>query len=131
MPVTPRPLIIKVDATRYRQDKFTDRLIEAGYQVVKAKTIKDGIKLARRSKPSLIIAVDNPEAGIKADTWLEIQHSDVEPTLALTPLLIVADSQRANRLRVHELPDRVKVIQRPIQPDTLIRDIDLFLTTWF
>lgn len=131
MSVIPRPLVVKVDATRHRLDKFTDRLIEVGYQVVKAKSIKEGIKLARRCKPNLIITVDNPEEGIKADTWLEAQHNDVEPLLALTPLLILADANRANRLRVHELPDRVKVVQQPIQPDMLLDNIDQFLAPWF
>lgn len=130
MSVVPRPLIIKIDAAHHRLDSITGWLIENGFQVVKAASIKEGIKLARRSKPTLIVAIDNPKAGLDAAHWLEIQHSDTESTLAMTPLLIVADTHRATRLYVHELPDRVKVLPKPLTAELLLAAAHHILNAW-
>jgi CheY-like chemotaxis protein len=127
---TPRPLVIKVDATHYPLDVFSDRLVSEGFQVVKAASLKEGIKLARRCKPDLVVAVDDPATGIDAAEWLELQHSDNEVTLAMTPLLILAESNRVERLRIHELPDRVRVLQRPLDLRELIRAARQMLAAW-
>jgi DNA-binding NtrC family response regulator len=125
-----RSLVVKVDATHHRLDCYSKYLIENGFQVVNASTIKEGIKLARRCRPDLIIAVDNYKSGLDAGQWLEIQHSDSEPTLAMTPLLIVADAGRAERLRLHELPDRIKVLERPLPPEALSDEANQILMAW-
>lgn len=130
MSVPPRSLVVKIDATHHRSDRYSKHLIDNGFQVVNASTIKDGIKLARRCRPDLIIAVDNQKSRLDAGKWLEIQHSDSEPTLAMTPLLIVADAGRAERLRLHELPDRIKVLSRPLAPEALIDEANQILLAW-
>lgn len=130
MSVVPRPLIIKVDPTHHRLDTIANWFVENGFQVIKAASIKEGIKLARRSKPTLIVAVDNPKAGLDAAHWLETQHSDTEGALAMTPLLIVAEANRATRLVVHELPDRVKVVAKPLTPEYLLAAAHHILDAW-
>lgn len=130
MSVVPRPLIVKVDAAHHRLDTITNWFIDNGFQVVKAASIKEGIKLARRSKPTLIVAVDNPKAGLDAAHWLETQHSDSESALAMTPLLIIAETTRAPRLIVHELPDRVKVLSKPLTPENLLAAAHHILNAW-
>lgn len=130
MSIPPRLLVVKVDATHHRLDRYSKTLIDNGFQVVNSSTIKEGIKLARRCRPDLIIAVDNRKSGLDAGKWLEIQHSDSEPTLAMTPLLIVADAGRAERLRLHELPDRIKVLSRPLSPEALIDEAHQILMAW-
>lgn len=126
----PRPVVVKVDVAHMFQDTFSNHLIEAGFQVVKAASIKDGIKVARRCKPHLILVIDNPKQQIDAASWLEAQHTDTEPSLAVTPLLIVASQKRAERLRVHELPDRVQVVANPTHPSMLSHQLRLLLSVW-
>lgn len=125
-----RPLVVKVDATHYPMDVFGDRLISEGFQVVKAASLAEGIKLARRCKPDLVVAIDDAESGVDAIEWLEMQHSDNEAALAMTPLLILADHSRLERLRVHELPDRVKVLQRPLELREFIQTAKHMLAIW-
>lgn len=110
MSSVPRPLLVKIDVNHYRIDTLSAALIEAGFQLVKAASVKEGLKLARRCHPNLILALDNPQADVDAARWLEMQHSDPEGSLVMTPLLILADEKRIERLKIHELPDRVKVL---------------------
>lgn len=125
-----RPLVVKIDATQYPLDVFSDRFISEGFQVVKASTIKEGIKLARRCQPNLILSIDDPKQGIDGARWLEMQHSDVETSLVMTPLLILANADRVERLRIHELPDRVRVLQRPIELRELVQVAQQMLSQW-
>ncbi len=127
MSFAPRPVVVKVDATRYRLDTLTNRFIDAGFQVVKATSIKEGLKVARRCKPNLIVAIDNLRSGLDAVQWLELQHSDVEGALAMTPLLIVTDNKRVESLRIHELPDRVKVLQRSRKHEAVVNNAQRLL----
>jgi DNA-binding response OmpR family regulator len=126
----PRPLIVKIDPIHHRKDALADMLIEAGFQVARASSIKEGIKLARRCKPNLIVTVDNSKAGVDAVKWLELQHSDSEVGLAMTPLLILAEFHRSERLHIHELPDRVKVLLKSVPPHELLAAIRQTLAVW-
>lgn len=130
MSIPRRSLVVKIDATHHRLDRYSKYLIESGFQIVKASTIKEGIKLVRRCKPDLIITVDSRKSGLDAIKWLEVQHSDSEPALAMTPVLIIADANRVERLRLHELPDRIKVLQRPLPPEDLIDEAHQILMAW-
>jgi chemotaxis response regulator CheB len=125
-----RPLVVKVDATHYPMDVFGDRLISEGFQVVKASSLKEGLKLVRRCKPDLVVTIDDSEAGVDSIEWLELQHSDSEASLVMTPLLILAENVRLDRLRVHELPDRVKVLQRPLELREFIQAARQMLQVW-
>lgn len=116
----PRPLVIKLDAKHYRLDTYNEGLIAQGYQVVRGASLKEGIKLARRVHPDVIITFDNPRANLDAKDWLDIQHSDLEAPLAMIPLLIVAEHRRAEQLKVHELPGRVQVLMQPVEIETLL-----------
>lgn len=130
MSSAPRPLIVKIDALHARLDLVGNHLIEAGFQLVRASTIKEGIRLARRCRPVLILAIDNRQAGIDGAEWLEMQHSDKEVSLALTPLIILAEMGRAERLKVHELPDRVQILPSMLAPEELVKHIQDILWVW-
>jgi DNA-binding NtrC family response regulator len=123
LPTTPRPLIVKLDAHHYRLDTYHEQLVADGFQVVRGTSIKEGIKLIRRVKPDLIVVIDNPGAGLGGSEWLSNQHSDLDGVSAMIPLIIVAERQRVPTLKVHELPGRVKIVQSPLQLDTLITSI--------
>lgn len=110
----PRPIIVKLDAQRRRADRISDVLIEAGYQVVRGSSVRDGLRVARRVQPDLIMVFDNLKVGLDGQEWLDLQHSDVSAdNLAMIPLLIVTDRKRLPTLQVHELPGRVKIIVKP------------------
>jgi DNA-binding response OmpR family regulator len=127
LPNTPRPLVVKVDVARM-QDTYGNHLITEGFQVVKAASIKDGIKVARRSKPDLILVIDNLKQNLDAAEWLEAQHNDSNVSLALTPLVIIAPAKRAERLIIHELPDRVEIMQQPFGLPALSEKIRYMLS---
>lgn len=127
---TPRPLVVKVDATHHTSDVYSENFISAGFQVVRAMSVKEGIKLARRCKPDLIVTLDDPKHGIDAAEWLRVQHSDTEARLAMTPLIILAANRNLDRLRIHELPDRVRVLQRALDFNSLLSHVRQMLARW-
>jgi uncharacterized small protein (DUF1192 family) len=73
---------------------------------------------------------DDPSTNIDAIEWLKVQHNS-SAKLAMTPLLVLAESNRLSLLKVEELPDRVVVLQR--RSDTLnqlTRTVHKILRTW-
>lgn len=127
-PEGPRPVILKLDARTYRLDTLHEHLIEHGYQVVRGASFKEGLRLARRVQPQLIIVVDNPAAGLDGSNWLALQHADTSAVLAIIPLIIIATNKRATTLKVHELPGRVQVLRAPHQLERLLPTIIKLLT---
>jgi hypothetical protein len=109
--------VLKLYNTPYTLDPYHDRLESQGYKVIDGSTYKDALTLAHEHRPLLILVYDDPEQGVDALKWLEIQHTDRYSWMATTPLLILADSARLSLLRAEELPDRVVVLQR--RADTL------------
>jgi hypothetical protein len=113
----PRTCILELCNTDYTLDPYSDRLTSQGYEVVSATNYDDAMKLAHQCFPALVVVYDNPETKVDAVQWLEMQHTDRQSWLALTPLLILADAARVATLRIEELPDRVVVLPR--RADTL------------
>jgi response regulator RpfG family c-di-GMP phosphodiesterase len=109
--------ILELNNTNYTLDPYHDRLVSVGFDVIDAMNYADGLALAHTHRPDLIIVHDDPSAGIDAMVWLEMQHNDRQAWLATTPLLILADTNRASELRIHELTDRVVTVLR--RSDTL------------
>ncbi len=127
----PQTCILEVCDTGNTLDLYGDRLSSQGYEVVSANNYADGLKLAHECHPALVVVYDDPTTKIDALRWLELQHTDRDASLAMTPLLILADSTRAGYLRYEELPDRVVVVQR--RADTLnqlTRAVKHLLRVW-
>lgn len=112
-----RATILKLYNTTYSLDPYHDRLVSVGYDVIDATAYADALTLAHARQPDLIVVFDDPEAGIDALKWLELQHNDRASWMPVTPLMILADAARVPLLRLEELPDRVVVLQR--RADTL------------
>jgi DNA-binding response OmpR family regulator len=131
MPVeshAPRPIIIKLDARPHRLDGVAQTLIDGGFQVIRARSPQDALKFAHRLHPDLILVIDNPRAGIDGKAWLALQHSDVSAdNAAMCPLLILLDKRRADILRGHELPGRVKLLVKPQEDAQLLDVVHQFL----
>lgn len=113
----PRQTILKVYNAPYTLDPYHDRLESQGYTVLDGGSYEEALRLAHENRPALIMVYDDPESGIDAVRWLELQHNDRYGWMAMTPLLILADAARMPYLRQEELPDRVVVVQR--RADTL------------
>ncbi len=127
----PKTCILKLYNADYTLDPYTDRLVSQGYDVVNVHNYAEAQEAAHRCYPSLIVVYDDPATDVDAVRWLEMQHTDRESWMAMTPLLILADAARMPALRVQELPDRVVVLQR--RSDTLnhlTRAVKRLLRVW-
>jgi hypothetical protein len=113
----PTSVLLEISNADLAIDPFQDRLISQGYEVVSASSYQDALALARHELPAIIILNDNPANNLDAVKWIEFQHRDRISKLAMTPLVILADSGRAEFLKGEELPDRILVVQR--RADTL------------
>ncbi len=109
--------ILKLYNSSFAIDPYHDRLASQGYNVIDGTTYENALALAHRHHPEVIILYDDPESGIDARRWIELQHYDRYGWMATTPLLILADAARIEALRVEELPDRIILLQR--RADTL------------
>lgn len=131
MSAIPRPLIIKLDTGRRRRaDRITMHLSKAGFQVINATTVEEGLKLGERATPQLIIAIDDLRNGLDAERWLYAQHSSHTSTLPMVPLLILTQGNRIQQLQVHELPDRVRILPSSISPSRLLEEVQHILARW-
>jgi DNA-binding response OmpR family regulator len=123
--------ILELYNTDYALNPYSDRLTSQGYTVVQARTYEEALRLAREYDPVLILVHDDPAAHVDAVRWLEMQHTARESWLAMTPLMILADAARVPELRIHELPDRVIVLQsRADTLNQLNRTVKRLLRLW-
>ncbi|NJL94508.1 MAG: hypothetical protein HC915_12700 [Anaerolineae bacterium] len=127
---TPRPTLLKVGGHPW-VDRWRDWLVEAGYQVLRARDFQEALLLARRAQPRLILIVDDPKNHLDAIEWLELQHIDSDPLLPMLPLLIVTGRQGGAEARLQELPDRVQVLERPLDPEALIEKVRAMINAWW
>ena len=126
-----RPLIIKIDVNpRRRRDRLTNDLGDAGFQVINALTIQSALKLGQRSQPHLIMVVDNLKRDLDAVQWLKAQHTNPNSHMVAIPLLILADNARMQPLKIHELPDRIRVVSKQLSTADLVLEIDKMIHRW-
>src|SRR5262249_55391438 len=112
-----RQYILEISNTGNLLDLYGDRLTSQGYEVLTATNYADALKLARQNQPCIIVVYDDPATNVDALRWLEMQHTDSQPQLAMIPLLILADAARLPILKAEQMADRVVVLQR--RSDTL------------
>jgi DNA-binding response OmpR family regulator len=123
--------ILKLYNADYALDPFSDRLTSQGYEVVNVHNYEDALEEAHRSHPALIVVYDDPDTDIDAVRWLEMQHTDRNAWMAMTPLLILADSSRVPELSIEELPDRVIILRRHADTlNQLTRAVKRILRVW-
>jgi response regulator RpfG family c-di-GMP phosphodiesterase len=131
LPEEEKLVVLELCNTGNTLDLYSDRLSSQGYSVLSANSYQDALRLAREYEPALIVVYDQPDTNIDAVEWLQIQHTDLKPQLAMTPLRVLADAVRVPELRVQEIPDRVVVLQR--RADTLnqlTRTVKRILNVW-
>jgi DNA-binding response OmpR family regulator len=127
---TPRTIILKLEVGASLVDSWRDWLVEAGYQVVRAAGYAEGARLAEHLHPALIMIKDDQKKGLDAIKWLEAQHAHTDPSLPLIPLLIITDKHHREAARLQELPDRVRVLERPLRPEVLLQTVQTMIDAW-
>jgi hypothetical protein len=133
---TPQPdvariCILELCNTGNTLDLYSDRLSSVGYDVVSANNYDNALTLAHQCDPALVLVYDDPATNVDAVRWIEMQHSDRNPRLAMTPILILADAARVPELRIEELPDRVVALQRRADTlNNLTRMVKRILRVW-
>jgi len=126
-----RPLIVKWSHSGYSLDPYADRLYSHGYDVINTTNLSSTAKAAHEFHPALLIVQDDPAGGVDALNWLAAQHSDTDATVAMTPLIVLADVGRVGLLRHEEQPDRVVVLMnRADTLNQLTRTVRRTLRAW-
>ncbi len=126
-----RTVIVKLYNTTYTLDPYSDRLDSLGYELINTTSYANTLKAAREFKAALIIVHDDPNAGIDAIKWIEMQHMDPLPALPMVPIIIVCDLSRLATLRFEEIVDRVIVLQnRADTLNQLARTVKRVLHVW-
>lgn len=93
-----------------------------GYTVLTAGNVKDGLKLARKVEPDLIISdVHMPGT----DGYEFIRRAKADPWLHNIPFAFISSTiwQTSEPQKALEL-GAVKFIQRPIEPQQLLKEIE-------
>jgi hypothetical protein len=126
-----RAVIVKLYNTTYTLDPYSDRLNSLGYDLVNTTSYANTLKAARELRAALIIVHDDPNSGIDAIKWIEMQHMDPSPALPMMPTIVVCDLGRLATLRIEEIPDRVIVLQnRADTLNQLARTVKRILHVW-
>jgi len=90
------------------------------YEVIEAKTGEEGIELALKERPDLII-MDIQLPGIDGlETTRRIRESEIDggiPIIALTSYAMTGDRERASKAGCNGY------IEKPINPDTIMSEI--------
>lgn len=117
-----RILIIEDNETNIYLISFI--LKKNGYEVLEAKTGEEGIELALKEKPNLII-MDIQLPGIDGlETTKRIRESKEDkgiPIIALTSYAMTGDRERALSAGCNGY------LEKPINPDTIMEEIEKFI----
>ncbi len=100
-------------------------LTEKGYEVIRAVTGEEGIKLAIKEKPDLILMdLQLPDMdGLEATKRIRKSEVDGEtPIIAVTSHAMAGDRQKAL------LAGCTGYIEKPINPDTFMHEIEKYLS---
>lgn len=93
-----------------------------GYTVLTASNVADGLELARQAAPDLILSdVHMPSA----DGFEFIRRAKADPQLQDVPFAFISSTiwQTSDPQKALEL-GAVKFIQRPIEPQQLLREVE-------
>ena len=115
-------LVLFVDNMQTNIDLVRSTLEPSGYQVIAARTVKEGLELARRMKPDLIVSdVHMPQQ----DGYDFIRLVQAEPELAKIPFVFLSSSVRSTREQQNALlRGAIKFLSRPIEPQVLLEEVE-------
>jgi two-component system cell cycle response regulator len=115
-------VVLFVDNMQTNIDLVRSTLEPTGYEVVAALSAKEGLDLAQRTKPDLIIAdVHMPHQ----DGYEFLRTVQADPALSRIPFVFLSSSILPVRERERALKQGVKkFISRPIDPGVLLSELE-------
>lgn len=115
-------LVLFVDNTQTNIDLVRSILEPSGFQVATAMSAIEGLDLARRLKPDLILSdVHMPQH----DGYSFMRMVQNDPTLKPIPFVFLSASVWSTREKVHALQQgAAKFLSRPIDPVDLLKEIE-------
>jgi len=117
-----RILVIEDNETNMYLISFVLR--KNGYEVIEARTGEEGVELAIREKPDLVLMdIQLPDIdGLEATKRIRESEADGEiPIIALTSYAMTGDRERALSAGC------TGYIEKPINPDTFMDEIEKYL----
>ncbi len=117
-----RILVVEDNEDNMRLVRFI--LEETGYEVIEAREGAVGVELAIKEKPDLILMdIQLPDIdGLEATKRIRASEADGEiPIIALTSFAMAGDRERALAAGC------TGYIEKPIDPDTFIAEIEKYL----
>jgi CheY-like chemotaxis protein len=117
-----RILVVEDNETNLYLIRFV--LEKSGYEVIEAREGVAGVELAIKEKPDLILMdIQLPDMdGLEATKRIRASEADSQiPIIALTSFAMAGDRERALTAGC------TSYIEKPINPDTFIAEIEKFL----
>jgi len=114
-------VVLFVDNTQTNIDLLRSTLEPSGYEVVAALSAKEGLDLAQRTKPDLIVSdVHMPQQ----DGYEFMRMVQADPKLSKIPFVFLSSSVWSTREQEHALTQGArKFISRPIEPQMLLEQL--------
>ena len=121
-PTPKQAVILFVDNTQTNIDLVRSILEPSGFEVATATSARDGLDLARRVKPDLILSdVHMPVE----DGYSFMRMVQNDPSLRPIPFVFLTASVWSTRERVQALEQgATKFLSRPIEPQDLLEEIE-------
>ncbi|HEV2488603.1 MAG TPA: response regulator [Candidatus Acidoferrales bacterium] len=121
-PVRKRAVILFVDNTQTNIDLIRSTLEPTGYEVVTAMSAKEGLDLARRMNPDLILSdVHMPHE----DGYSFMRMVQGDSVLRYIPFVFLTASVWSKREKIQALQQGAsKFLTRPIEPQALLEEIE-------
>jgi two-component system cell cycle response regulator len=121
-PETPRATIVVIDNSRPNLDLARHTLSPAGYRVVTAQSVDEGLASATRSRPDLILCDLHMPEKTGFDLLREIK---ADAHLAGIPVIIISSTYSGE---IDEETTRScgadRFVMRPLAPEALVREIE-------
>lgn len=115
-------VILFVDNTQINIDLVRSILEPSGFEVATAMSARDGLDLARRLKPDLILS--DVHMGVE-DGYSFMRMVQNDPLLRPIPFVFLTASVWSTRERVQALAQgATKFLSRPIEPQDLLEEIE-------
>lgn len=115
-------VVLFVDNTQTNLDLIKSTLEPSGYEVLVALSASEGLELAKRAKPDLIVS----DVHMPGQNGYEFLHMvQVEPELSRIPFVFLSSSVWSRREQEQALTQGAKkFISRPIEPQALLEELE-------
>lgn len=121
-PLGKRPVVLFVDNVQTNIDLVRGILEPSGYEVATAMSARDGLDLAQRIRPDLIVSDIHMQP---EDGYSFLRKVRDNPQLLCTPFVFLTASVWSIREKLHALEQGAsKFLLRPIEPEAFLEEIE-------